>query len=443
MRKKLISLLFLIFISLTGCSARADVSPEPEEVVQEDSAVEEAAVEEPEAVEAETDEDAEADADDAKPDDAAKADDADAEPADEAAPKEYTYTERAIGEAFYTVPDEWYLKERDDRGPVEHTYYESGSAGTQEFLAIWYVPLWEKASTTAEFIDQLLDITESDQNCDSFKARTVTLDNGIEASKYQYSISVEDYEESGYYIPVNEDGILMVFYDPRLISDDRYLTEEIDKIANSVRVPEVKASAEADAKEAETAAEDPAAESSVPETKPEEASATQTADQSQPQPQAQSTSVPNDGGHNYYKNVPADGVAAAEAVASQIAASIMADPSYATDLQRVSAAARIVSSYCNNCQYGSDSTKYYRSPYGVFVAGVYTCAGSTRALGRVLDYMGYPWQHHNENQNSHQWCILTMDGQTGFADGMGGFAGYGAMTNGMTLPDGSQIYFAE
>ena len=76
-----------------------------------------------------------------------------------------------------------------------------------------------------------------------------------------------------------------------------------------------------------------------------------------------------------------------------------------------------------------DTTKYYRSPYGVFVAGVYTFAGSTRSLGRVLDYMGYSWQHSHENENRHQWCVLTMDGQTGFADGMAGIAGYGVMTN--------------
>ena len=97
----------------------------------------------------------------------------------------------------------------------------------------------------------------------------------------------------------------------------------------------------------------------------------------------------------------------------------------------------VVAAYCDNCIYGSDTNKYYRSPYGVFVAGVYTCAGSTRALGRVLDYMGYSWQHVNENKWSHQWCIVTMDGQTGYADGMGGIAGYGEMVSGMTLADGA------
>ena len=71
------------------------------------------------------------------------------------------------------------------------------------------------------------------------------------------------------------------------------------------------------------------------------------------------------------------------------------------------------------------------------MAGVYTCAGTTRALGRVLDYMGYGWQHVNENKWVHQWCIMTMDGQTRYADGMGGIAGYGEMVNGMTMANGA------
>ena len=109
----------------------------------------------------------------------------------------------------------------------------------------------------------------------------------------------------------------------------------------------------------------------------------------------------------------------------------------------MTAATEIVKQYCDADTYGMDTTKYYRSPYGVFIAGVYTCAGSTRALGRILDYMGFEWQHTHENQNRHQWCVLTMDGQTGYADGIAGIAGYGTMTNGMTLPDGSMLYFAE
>ena len=146
--------------------------------------------------------------------------------------------------------------------------------------------------------------------------------------------------------------------------------------------------------------------------------------------------------HNYYKGISSDKAAQADMIAQNIAASILANPAYTTDLQKVNAAAQVVASYCTQAVYGTDANRYYRSPYGVFISHNYTCAGSTRALGRVLDYMGYTWVHSNENQNSHQWCILIMDGQQGFADGMGGFAGYGLETSGMTLPGGRVVYFA-
>lgn len=145
--------------------------------------------------------------------------------------------------------------------------------------------------------------------------------------------------------------------------------------------------------------------------------------------------------HSYYANCTEEQAAQADAVAKQIADSVMGNASYTTDLQKVSAAAQMVKSYCDRAVYDADENKYYRTPYGVFVSGQYTCAGSTRALGRVLDFMGFAWTHANENQWVHQWCILTMDGQIGYADGMGGIAGYGEMVNGMTLEDGRSIYF--
>lgn len=46
-------------------------------------------------------------------------------------------------------------------------------------------------------------------------------------------------------------------------------------------------------------------------------------------------------------------------------------------------------------------------------------------MGMVLECMGYSWEHVNPNQNTHQWVKLTMDGQVGWADGMGGIADYG------------------
>lgn len=107
-------------------------------------------------------------------------------------------------------------------------------------------------------------------------------------------------------------------------------------------------------------------------------------------------------------------------VAWQIANSITGD----SDLEKVAQAAYIVSLYCADATYTMEG-KDYRTAYGVFIKGEYSCAGSTRALGMVLNCMGYAYEHANENQYTHQWCILNMDGQTGFADGQVGWAGYG------------------
>jgi len=109
------------------------------------------------------------------------------------------------------------------------------------------------------------------------------------------------------------------------------------------------------------------------------------------------------------------------AVAQQIAAFV---PKERSDIERVSLAANIVAYYCSFDQYTMEG-KDYRTPYGVFIKGEYSCAGATRALGMVLECMGYSWKHVNENQYGHQWCELMMDGQIGYADGQTGRVGYG------------------
>lgn len=107
-------------------------------------------------------------------------------------------------------------------------------------------------------------------------------------------------------------------------------------------------------------------------------------------------------------------------IAQKIASEITGE----TDLEKVKKAAQIVSAYCASAGYTMEG-KDYRTPYGVFIKGEYSCAGATRALGMVLNCMGYSYEHVNENQYTHQWCILTMDGQIGYADGQVGWAGYG------------------
>lgn len=112
--------------------------------------------------------------------------------------------------------------------------------------------------------------------------------------------------------------------------------------------------------------------------------------------------------------------ASALAVAQHIASVI---PSDRDDAERIAMAAHIVSHYSKFCGY-TMSGKDYRTPYGVFIKGEYSCAGSTRALGLVLTCMGYEWTHVNENQYSHQWCELTVNGRTLIADGQTGEVRY-------------------
>jgi hypothetical protein len=142
--------------------------------------------------------------------------------------------------------------------------------------------------------------------------------------------------------------------------------------------------------------------------------------------------------HNYYgSTITGNQIAQAEEIAKSIADSIRNNPAYKNDLQRVKAVAREVASRSAKhlSLYGSDENKYYRSPYGVLVTGNFTCAGATRTVGRILDYMGYKWTHVNENEWLHQWCVLEMDGQIGYADANvipEGKVGYGQYWDGLS-----------
>lgn len=110
----------------------------------------------------------------------------------------------------------------------------------------------------------------------------------------------------------------------------------------------------------------------------------------------------------------------ARAVAEELAAGTTGS----NDLERVYQAAQIVADYSSRATYTMEG-KDYATAYGVFIKGEYSCAGSTRALGMLLECMGYSWKHVNENQYTHQWVEVTMDGQKGWADGQIGMAGYG------------------
>lgn len=116
--------------------------------------------------------------------------------------------------------------------------------------------------------------------------------------------------------------------------------------------------------------------------------------------------------------------AQARVIAKQIASSVLAK-GYTTDIEKVQDAASQVSAYYYQGVHKESGNDYYTA-YGVFIKKESSCAGTTRALGMVLEEMGYKWVHANENLWTHQWVILIMDGQVGYADGQVGWVGYGS-----------------
>ena len=113
---------------------------------------------------------------------------------------------------------------------------------------------------------------------------------------------------------------------------------------------------------------------------------------------------------------------AAQSIAKDIASDAK---KYSSDKwDQAAYAASAVYSYCCNSRYTTEGSNYSQ-PWGPFVIGEYSCAGSTRALGLVLDYLGISWSHTNPNQWTHQWCTIRINGEKGWADGMIGLAGTG------------------
>lgn len=98
------------------------------------------------------------------------------------------------------------------------------------------------------------------------------------------------------------------------------------------------------------------------------------------------------------------------------------------DVEKVAYAAGVIKAYCDLGTYTTEG-KIYRTAYGVFVGGEYSCAGATRALGLVLDYLGITWVHKNANTWNDQWCQVIVDGKEGYADAITATAGYGKHPN--------------
>lgn len=71
----------------------------------------------------------------------------------------------------------------------------------------------------------------------------------------------------------------------------------------------------------------------------------------------------------------------------------------------------------------STSAAHYNDPYGYLVLGTASCAGSARTTGLCLNMLGYSYEHVNENQWSHQWCRVNLNGTYWICDPYGLYAG--------------------
>jgi len=71
----------------------------------------------------------------------------------------------------------------------------------------------------------------------------------------------------------------------------------------------------------------------------------------------------------------------------------------------------------------STTAEHYNDPYGYFVLGMASCAGCTRATGLCLNILGIPYEHVNENQWSHQWCRVNVNGTYWICDAYGLYCG--------------------
>ncbi len=129
-----------------------------------------------------------------------------------------------------------------------------------------------------------------------------------------------------------------------------------------------------------------------------------------------------------------------------------------TQIEMVTYATGIVNAYCNAGTYTTEG-KIYRTAYGVFIGHEYSCAGATRALGLVIDYLDqkmtkitndpkdertYPplrWVHVNANTWNDQWCQIVCDNHEAYADAWKAIAGYGKHPNAGGKKQDVQTYY--
>ena len=94
---------------------------------------------------------------------------------------------------------------------------------------------------------------------------------------------------------------------------------------------------------------------------------------------------------------------AALKVAKKIADEVRAEVGKEKSLKQIALATDKVAEYYDKCSY--DDTKVVNwSAWGVFIGKEASCAGATKALGMVLEQLGFEWEHMYEHSRGHQFC---------------------------------------
>ncbi len=94
---------------------------------------------------------------------------------------------------------------------------------------------------------------------------------------------------------------------------------------------------------------------------------------------------------------------AALKVAKKIADEVRAEVGKEKSLKQIAFATDKVAEYYDKCSY--DDTKVVNwSAWGVFIGKEASCAGATKALGMVLEQLGFEWEHMYEHSKGHQFC---------------------------------------
>lgn len=67
----------------------------------------------------------------------------------------------------------------------------------------------------------------------------------------------------------------------------------------------------------------------------------------------------------------------------------------------------------------SEEVPHYNDAYGYLVNHTASCAGSARTTGLCLNMLGISYEHVNENQWTHQWCRININGTMWIVDPYG------------------------